>query len=199
MSPRAFALALVLAVPAAIGLGPAALAPRPAEASVSVAVTLEQLVAGSAYVVVGTAVEQQGRWEELGGGRRIVTYTRLAVDQAVAGEPGKEVWVRTLGGVVDKVGQHVSGEAQLALGSESLLFLKRVEDGAVVVSGMAQGHYPILKKPAEPVRLAASPDVGAILPRPGPSISARERLVGASLGDAIQAIQRVRQAGNGKR
>lgn len=190
----------MLAGPAAIGIVPSPLAPRPAEASVSVAVTLDQLVASSSFVVVATAVEQRSQWEELGGSRRIVTYTRLAVDQAALGEPGKEIWVRTLGGVVGKIGQSVSGEAHLAPGSQALVFLRRMDDGATVVSAMAQGHYPLVKTAADqPARLAASPDAGAILPRSGPSIAAREVLVGTPLADAIKAVQRARQVLDGKR
>jgi hypothetical protein len=199
MSPRAFGFALLLALPAAIAVGPAQITPRRAEAAVSVALTLEQLATGASHIVVATAMEKRSRWEELGGSRRIVTYTRLTVDQAVAGKPGKEVWVRTLGGVVDKIGQHVSGEAHLAVGAEALLFLKQAADGALVVSGMAQGHYPIVRERDQPPRLASSPDQGALLPRPGPSIAAREVLAGATLADAIKAVQRARQVGNEKK
>jgi hypothetical protein len=199
MLPRALGLAFLLAFPAAIAIGPSLLAPRTAEASVSVALTLEQLASGASHIVVATAVEKRSRWEELGGGRRIVTYTRLTVDQPVAGEPAKEIWVRTLGGVVDKIGQHVSGEAHLAVGAQSLLFLKLAPDGVLVVSGMAQGHYPIVKQPDQPPRLAPSPDQGAVLGRPGPSIAAREILAGATLADAIKAVQRARKVNDAKK
>ena len=46
-------------------------------------------------------------------GRRIVTYTRLRIDRMVDGNPQAEVWVRTLGGHVGDIGQHVDGEAVL--------------------------------------------------------------------------------------
>jgi len=199
MSPRALALALALALPAALGAGPAALGPRPAEAAVSVAISLDQLVTSASRVVVATALEQRSQWEELGGARRIVTYTRLTVDETVAGEPGNEVWVRTLGGVVDRIGQQVSGEAHLALGAKSLLFLMPARDGALVVVGMAQGHYPVLEQADRSVKLAASPDLGTVMPRPGPTIAAREVLVGATLSDAIKAVQHAKQVNDAKR
>lgn len=213
MSPRALGLALLIALPMALTLQPDTPleGPRPASASVSVSISLEQLVASASAVVVGAAVERQSRWEEIGGARRIVTYTRIAVAEAVAGDPGgKEVWVRTLGGVVDKVGQSVAGDARIALSSRSLLFLARAGDGALVVAGMAQGHYPVVEE--EPAaggaarrlspprtRLSASPDTGAILARPGPMISAREVLVGATLDDAVEAIRRARRASDEKK
>ncbi len=104
--------------------------------------------------------------------------------------------------VVDRIGQQVSGEAHLAIGAQALLFLMPAKDGALVVAGMAQGHYPVLKQTDQPPRLAASPDLGAVLPRPGPSITAREVLVGAPLGDAIKAVQsaaRAQKVNDGKR
>ena len=211
MSPRALGLAFLLALPPALALQPGAPleGARAASASVSISISLEQLVARSSAVVVGTAVERQSRWEELGGTRRIVTYTRVAIDRTVTGEPGKDVWVRTLGGVVDRVGQQVAGDARLALSARALLFLGRADDGATVVAAMAQGHFPVVEEDAsggsergsgaKRARLAASPDTGAVLPRPGPTISAREVLVGATLEDAILAIRRAKRASDEKK
>jgi hypothetical protein len=196
MKYRALSLALLVAAPLAIGVSPRAPleGPRSAEASVAVLMSLEDLTAASAYVVVATAGEQRSVWEETPSGRRIVTYTRLAVDRAVDGPAEKELWVRTLGGVVDNIGQAVSGEAQLTGGSRSMLFIARAST-SLVVTAMAQGHYPIVggevtSKTAP--RLAGSPDAGMLLPRRGPTISARERLVGLTLDEAVLAVQRAR-------
>jgi hypothetical protein len=200
MRLRTVALASALALPAALGLVPGApmLAPTEAAAAVSVLMSLDELTAVSTYVVVAKAVDRTSVWEELGGGRRIVTYTRLHVEQSVVGAPGTELVVRTLGGAVDHIGQSVSGEAQLPIGSRSLLFVAQGE-GALVVSGMAQGHYPIIERDKEPLRLGPSPDAGALLPRRGPTISAREVLLGATLESAIGAIQRSRKAQDGRK
>jgi hypothetical protein len=199
MKYRALSLALLVAAPIAVGVSPRAPleGPRSAEASVAVLISLEDLTAASTYVVVATAGEQRSLWEETPSGRRIVTYTRLAVDRSVAGPAEKELWVRTLGGVVDKIGQSVSGEAQLTSGSRALLFLARVDAG-LVVTAMAQGHYPVVEGEGEASgkatapRLAGSPDAGMLLPRRGPTISARERLVGLTLDEAVSAVQRAR-------
>jgi hypothetical protein len=197
MKYRALSLALLVAAPLAVGVSPRAPleGPRSAEASVAVLISLEDLTAASAYVVVATAGEQRSVWEETPTGRRIVTYTRLAVDRSVAGPAEKELWVRTLGGVVDNIGQSVSGEAQLRHGSRAMIFLAKVDAG-LVVTAMAQGHYPVVegevtgKAPAP--RLAGSPDAGMLLPRRGPTISARERLVGLTLDEAVSAVERAR-------
>jgi hypothetical protein len=197
MKYRALSLALLVAAPLAVGVSPRAPleGPRSAEASVAVLISLEDLTAASTYVVVATAGEQRSLWEETPSGRRIVTYTRLSVERAIAGPAETELWVRTLGGVVDKIGQSVSGEAQIATGARSLLFLARASTG-LVVTGMAQGHYPIVegdKAPSvAPPRITGSPDAGMLLPRRGPTISARERLVGLTLDEAVLAVQRAR-------
>jgi hypothetical protein len=206
MKYRALSLALLVSAPfavGAVGLSPRALfeGPRSAEASVAVLISLDDLVAASTYVVVATASEHRSVWEETPSGRRIVTYTRLAVDRSVTGSAETELWVRTLGGVVDKVGQAVSGEAQLVKGSRSLLFLAR-RDAGLVVTARAQGHYPVVDadkapKAASP-RLHGSPDAGMLLPRRGPTISAREHLVGLTLDEAVVAVQAAHKATHAK-
>jgi hypothetical protein len=204
MNRRSFVLAFVLALPPALALSPDALTAitdcrRPvldvqrAEASVSVMISLDEIVAASSYVVVATAGERRSVWEEMPSGRRIVTYTRLTVENAVTSAPGKELWVRTLGGAVGKIGQSVAGEAQIATGSRSLLFLADV-GGILVVAARAQGHFPIVTRPNEAPKLASSPDAGTLLPRRGPVISARERLLGAALDDALTAVKQAHKA-----
>ena len=180
-----------LALGLALGATAIALpAPGPegdAHAAVSILMTLDELVATSSRVVLAEPIERTSRWEELGGGRRIVTYTRLAVDETISGGARPEVWVRTLGGRVDKIGQHVAGEASFSLGEKTLVFLEEVE-GATVVTGMAQGHYRLADEDGDVV-LRPSPDAGTLLPRKGPSIAARELLVGARLDRARALVQ----------
>lgn len=195
MNYRALALAFAVAVPSVLSLSPEAplQGPRSAAASVAVLVSLDELVNRSSHVVVATPGEQKSVWEDLPSGRRIVTYTRLSVERTVAGPSEKELWVRTLGGVVGKIGQSVSGEATFAPGARSLLFLSAI-DGQIVVTARAQGHYPIIEaKPGVPT-LTTSPDAGALLPRRGPTISAREHLVGALLEDAVATVKQARRS-----
>ncbi|TKD04338.1 hypothetical protein E8A74_23530 [Polyangium fumosum] len=194
MRVRASMLALSIALPAALFVSPHSphTGPQEAAAAVSVVVSLDELVTGSSFVVVAKAAERQSMWEDTPNGRRIVTYTRLDVERSVVGEPGTQVWVRTLGGVVGDVGQWVSGEAVIPPGERSLLFLHKTPT-AVVVTAMAQGHYRVLTEEGVP-KLAPSPDAGTMLPRTGPSIGAREVLVGATLSRALVAIEEVKRA-----
>jgi hypothetical protein len=187
--------AFLVALPAALSLDSASLTggPREAHAAVALLVSMDELVGASAYVVVAQAGERSSVWEDLPGGRRIVTYTRFKVERAVVGSPGSEVVVRTLGGVVGTIGQAVSGEAKIATGERSLLFLAK-SGSALVMTGLAQGHFPIAVDAKGNERLKASPDAGTLLPRPGPVIAAREELVGALVDDAARVVERAKRA-----
>src|SRR5690606_26012643 len=118
------------------------LIPR-AEAAVSVAYTLEELVDSAPTAVLARAVAQESRWEEIAGSRRIVTYTSLALEDGIYGEAKASLRVRTLGGVVGKVGQQVSGEASFRIGERAVVFLSATRSGTLVVAGAAQGHFPV--------------------------------------------------------
>jgi hypothetical protein len=194
MRVRASVLAAALLVPAALIVSPNAgsVGPGAAEAAVSMVVSLNELVSTSTHVVVAKAAERQSMWEDTPSGRRIVTYTRLDVERTAVGDAGSSVWVRTLGGAVGSTGQWVSGEAVIAPGSRSLLFLTK-SGGTFSVAAMAQGHYPIVADGAV-TRLAGSPDAGTLLLRKGPNIAAREVLVGVTLDKALQLIGEARRA-----
>lgn len=175
-------------------------AARRAEASVAVLMTLDELVVASQRVVIGTPTERTSRWEELPSGRRIVTYTKVTVDETLAGGPGAEVVVRTFGGVVDDIGQQVSGEASFTIGERSLMFLADVPDGVdgatvTIVTGMAQGQFPVDESGAEPT-LKASRDRGTLVKRRGPSVPAALVLVGQSVATArtkiAESVERMR-------
>jgi hypothetical protein len=142
-----------------------ALSPRSASASTFVELSVAELVSKSTLVVAGTPLDSRSLWEdsEGGRGRRIVTYTRVRIDRLIDGKASGEVWVRTLGGQVDDIGQHVDGEAVLPPEKPSLLFLRALTDGTHAVVGMAQGNYP-LEKPADgPPRLVAPRGMGRLL------------------------------------
>jgi Matrixin len=138
-----------------------------AQASVSIAVLFDELVRTASAVAVATPVEQHGQWEN----GRIVTYTRAHVDAVVAGQLPSEVVVRTMGGAVEDIGQIVDGEATLALGRPSLLFLRpRVESGLgappgeFAVVARAQGQFAIVVGEDKTARLRAAGAGGLVAP-----------------------------------
>jgi hypothetical protein len=135
-----------------------------ARASVSLAATWDGLLQESTAAEVMTPAESRAVWEN----GRIYTYTRLTADRAVAGDlpAGSSVWVRTLGGVVGKIGQIVEGEPVFAPGHSSLLFLHPGPAGTFEVTARAQGQFPVVTdSPQAPPRLVRSGAMGAILPR----------------------------------
>lgn len=187
---RSLALCCALALAAPITLTRSA----PAEAAVAVRASLDQLVGASVYVVVGRVAEHHGAWEDLAGARRIVTYTKIIVEQPVVGAPPAEVWVRTLGGVVGSIGQYVPGEARLRAGERALLFLREAP-GTLAVTALGQGHFTVATTPDDPTpRLQLSERPELVIGKDTKAPGAGDVLVGASLSDAIATIQRTRRS-----
>jgi len=208
-APAAGMIGLLLAAPAV--LPSVMLGARPALASTFIELTVGELSARATSVVAGTPLERRAVWESAGGARsqRIVTYTRVRVDRVVDGQAGAEVWVRTLGGQVDGIGQRVDGEAVLPIGQPALLFLAARADGTHGVVGMAQGRYPLetTTTPAggvAAIRVALPTGLGRLLPKlgttgtplPGRPAPARLVLPGQALEDIARLIAAERGAGH---
>lgn len=166
-------------VPAVTAL--AVFVPTDAHASVSIAVGYDALVKDADAVGVVTPVDSKTVWED----GRIVTYTHVKVEQGVAGDlgTGADGWVRTLGGVVGKIGQLVDGEPVFTANKSSLVFLRKFKGtGTWEVSARAQGQYPIVvddsdkTKPASR-RVMRSGAVGLLLP-PKPASTVPSTTIG---------------------
>jgi hypothetical protein len=120
-----------------------------------------------------TPVETRSVWEN----GRIYTYTRVHVDRAVAGDlaSGAEAWVRTMGGVVGKIGQVVEGEAVLVPGQTSLLFLHRgpaEAADAYEVTARGQGQFVVTPDASSGSRLVrATPEAAIVLPHTRPPLA----------------------------
>jgi hypothetical protein len=175
--------------------------PRSAVASTFVELSLSDLVTKSTLVLAATPVDARSLWEDSDGGRgrHIVTYTRLQVDRVIDGRVAGEVWVRTLGGHVDDIGQHVEGEAVLAMSKPSLLFLRALTDGTHAVVGMSQGQYPLeVAKAGTPARLQPSRALGHLVPKIATlgidHPPARLVLSGQTLDDAATIVLAERRA-----
>lgn len=170
---------------AALGFGELCL-PRLARATLFRGLSLEELAQTSQLIVLGTALEADSHWETLGGRRRIVTDTRVRVDDVLEkGSPDSEVMVRTLGGTVGDIAALVPGEALLNLHERAVLFLSpqaRVQR----VTGMAQGHYPLLVDAKKTWRLTPSPRGAELV---GKANLAVKRLTGLELPQARALIR----------
>ena len=128
----------------------------------SIAVTWEGLIRESTAAAVVTPQEATSVWEA----GRISPYTHVRVERGVAGDvPATDAWVRTMGGVVGKIGQLVDGEANLSPGQTSLLFLKAGPVGAFDVTARGQGQFLVAGGgPNVPARVARTHAVGMLLP-----------------------------------
>jgi hypothetical protein len=168
-------------------------AERSAEAMTAREVTLRELVTLADLVIDGTPAEAKSVWEDTSSGKRIVTYTRVSVSNVVYGNASSDVWVRTIGGTVGKIGQRVEGETVLVPGERAVLFLVSRGDGTHGVAEMSQGHY--LVDVSNGAKLKASPHLANLLKRENPPAPyAREVLVGKAIDAATSAIRDERKA-----
>jgi hypothetical protein len=141
------------------GSAAVALLPQPAHATLVTGLTLRQLVARSAHIVVVSALDASCFFTTIGGRRCIVTETRVEVHDLLGGQaPVSQVLsVRTLGGKVGGMGELVLGQASFSVSTPDVAFLKLGADGAYWFVGMAQGHYPLYGEgPDETLRHSAN-------------------------------------------
>ena len=137
---------------------PPVLLTQRAEATLMRGLPLRSMIAQSEHVVLLTALESRCLSIPIGGRPALITETRLRVEDAFAQRVPKssELLVRTLGGVLDGVGELVHGQAEFARAVRCLAFLTRGPDDSLWVTGMAQGHFPVSEATGAPL-LAASP------------------------------------------
>ncbi len=173
----------------AVGFAVVASFARDAHASVSLAVDTDRLLARAEVVMRATSTDTYSAWE----GTRIVTYTKLHVDEVVAGNvKDSDVWVRTLGGQVEHLGQWVDGEPVFGVGQSSLVFLSKDEGGAYVSVARAQGQIPLEFEAKRKSWLTrANPHVGLLLPRPelvSPAAPPAAQLRAQATGGSVTAL-----------
>lgn len=167
-----------VATAGALGL----LASRRALASLARALPVGELIGRSQHVLLGEPLDAESRWEQIGQRRHIVTYTRVRALELLAGADPRqdELLVRTLGGRVGDLGELVHGEAMLEVGARGVLFVMPTR-GALAITAMAQGHYPLLHDTAGIERLRRSPEAVELLVEEG---SAVKRLNGLQVSEA---------------
>jgi hypothetical protein len=168
----------------------------PSHATVLRGLDLKELAGRSTNIVAAHPVSSRSEWAWTAGAQRIVTRTRLRVEEGIAGQvaAGQELEVTTLGGTVGDVAQLVLGEAQLKLGESALFFLAPLEQGYRLV-GRSQGHYPLVQMPAgvgSPgalARILVSRQLPHLM---GPGVPAGSELQGLTLQQARQLILQLR-------
>lgn len=170
-------------------LGAAAVESK-AHAMLSRGLSLPELVGRSEHTVIATALDAHSSFALIGGRKRIVTDTRVRVEDLLAGRATaeREIEVRVLGGIVGDIGERVDGQAELVLGEPAVVFLMPISPLLAYVTGAAEGHYRLLPDARQSLHLRPSPHLPTLL---RPAESAVAVLAGASLDQARALIRGV--------
>ena len=120
----------------------ALVAALPAAASTFLAMSQKALIDDSAAVVQGEVLEVRSFWDA--EGRVIVSEALIQVEEAVLGDPGSQIRVKTWGGTVDGYTVEAHGFPKFTAHDRVLLFLEREQDGVARVAGYQQGHYRLV-------------------------------------------------------
>lgn len=111
-----------------------------ASATTMLRVELDELTRSSELVVRGKVERTESHWSQ--DGMRIFTEVEIAVEEAFKGKKPGRLLVHQPGGVVDDIGQKVSGLATFERGEEVVLFLTRRGNG-YQVTGLGQGKFRV--------------------------------------------------------
>jgi hypothetical protein len=138
-----------------------------ARATVLVALTLDELVATSEVVFVGTVTDSVTNVE----GELVYTTLRFDVDKVVAGElDDATLELRFLGGNSGKQKTEVTGQYIPAVGDHGLFFVDdTVRDLVNPLTGWSQGHFPLIDVDGTTwLDLKNHPDYGLLEPDANP-------------------------------
>lgn len=116
------------------------LLPAAAHASLVLELSVPELTARAALVVVGTVGRPVSAATRSG---RIVTRTPITIGAVWKGTPPEALVVRRLGGTFEGVGQRVEGEVELREGEQVVLFLEPVDGGEFRTVGLSQGKFAV--------------------------------------------------------
>jgi hypothetical protein len=170
----------------------AVLGDRTAHATVMRALSLQTLAQRSDCIVLGRALRASSHLQNFPGSQRIVTDVEFQVEDVLGKAPpaASVLPVRVLGGVVGRSGEYVAGQAELELGAPCVVFLRRLARGGEPywLTGMAQGHFPVLSDAAGIPHLTPSPRLPDLL---GFEKSAVRALSGLTIASAKDALRRV--------
>ena len=109
-----------------------------------VQLTDEQLAQKAEIIVVGKVLS--AHYEVDSKDKRPYTYIHLQISESIKGKNvGRELTLKTLGGLGSKLGMHIPGAADFYRNEEVLLFLEKRDDGSLFPVGMYLGKYSIYR------------------------------------------------------
>lgn len=150
--------------------------------------TMRQLVDASDLVVDVVPTTSTSRWVQVYGARRIVTFWRLEVMNAIVGQPSSELGVATLGGTVGHVQQWVPHEAGLRARNRYLVFTRAGVLDTSWITGMRQGAFALTVESGE-LRVTVTEAQRDFLEMDGSAVG---HLAGLTLEAAARAVRAVR-------
>lgn len=131
--------------------------PAASRATVLLEMDIEAMARRAQVVAVARVESVEARWED--DRAMIATYTRLRVEERIAGSSPERVEVRVIGGTVDGVSAIVDGGAQFRSGDRVLVFLepRRSRSDQWIVSGAFQGAFRLEREPDTGMDIAVRP------------------------------------------
>ncbi len=116
-----------------------------ARATVMVEVPLEDMILGADAIVHGRVIANDVRMSLDRGELEPNTFVTIEVTEWLAGEGGRTVTLRELGGTFQGITTEVVGVPRYAVGDEVIVFLERREDGRedLRTMAMAQGQFRV--------------------------------------------------------
>lgn len=118
-----------------------------ASSTTVIPMSVERLTRASTDVVRARALASWSAWDS--SHTRIFTYTRFALLERLKGRGASTFVVKQMGGSAGGYTQHVAGVRPFVTGEEALLFLhpSQAADGTLVVTGLMQGNFRVLRSP----------------------------------------------------
>lgn len=158
--------------------------------------SIERLTQASSHVVVGQAGDTWSEWNAQH--TQIFTYTRFKVSKSLKGDAPDTFVVKQMGGRAGAYEQKVAGVRLLREGDQAVLFVhpSQAADGTVVVTGLMQGSFRVVKSDAGETRVTN--DVSGV-----DQFTPGQRVVGHFSGtemplDRFEALVRAAAKGNAK-
>lgn len=148
----------------------------PAQATVLHDWSIEERIARSDNVVIGTITSQQAKLVD----GNIVTESSVSVTRTLFGPARRDVVLTQLGGTIGDTTLDIAGSARFEVGDEVVLIVKRDEHGREQLVGMSLGAFLVKGK-----RVRQTIDVplmrdGRLREGPGEQIYDIERIRGAA-------------------
>ncbi|MEN0067832.1 MAG: hypothetical protein AAGA48_37230 [Myxococcota bacterium] len=109
---------------------------------------LDDLVAESDSIVLGTVVDTHSVWDPQG--RIILTDATIKVEHSLLGDAKAVTEVRTFGGRVDDYTVLAHGFPTFDVGNRIVVFLQAAEDGTQRVTGYQHGLYKVVQRQGTP-------------------------------------------------